>query len=109
MFFSASTGGFYSAEIHGKKMPADVVEITDEQHALLIEGQSSGKVITADAGGCPVLSPPTAEQVQAQANAEARAYLLQTDWYVIRLQETGEAIPAGVASYRAAARAKVIE
>ncbi len=48
MFFSASTGGFYSREIHGDNMPADVVEITAEQHAELIEGQSLGLTIQAD-------------------------------------------------------------
>ena len=46
MFYSAKTGGFYSREIHGDNMPADVVEITAEQHSNLIEGQGSGKVIT---------------------------------------------------------------
>jgi len=42
MFASKSTRGFYDAAIHGDNMPADVVEITTEQHAALIEGQSQG-------------------------------------------------------------------
>ena len=68
MLYSASTGGFYSREIHGDNMPADVVEITAEEHAALLAGQSAGRVIAADAEGRPVLQdqpPPTSEQIIA--------------------------------------------
>lgn len=112
MFYSKKTGGFYAREIHGDNMPADVVEITAEQHAELIDGQSTGKRIIADESGRPVLAdplPPTAEQLQQQVNAEARAYLSSTDWYVLRQQETGIAIPAEILELRAEARARVIE
>lgn len=112
VFFSATTGGFYTAEIHGANIPADVVEITAEEHAALLEGQSQGKVIDFDEAGRPVLQdqpPLTGEQLQAQVNAEARAYLADTDWYVIRLQETGEAVPDEVIAERAAARVRVVE
>jgi hypothetical protein len=51
----------------------------------------------------------TAEQLQAEVNDEARAYLLSTDWYVIRSQETGEAIPAEILAERQAARDRVVE
>lgn len=56
--YSASTGGFYDTAIHGDNIPSDAVEITDEQHAALIDGQSQGKRITADADGKPVLTDP---------------------------------------------------
>jgi hypothetical protein len=51
MFYSKSTGGFYSREIHGDNIPADAVEITTEEHAALLEGQSQGKLIAADGDG----------------------------------------------------------
>lgn len=60
MFYSKSTGGFYSREIHGDNMPADAVEITAEKHAALLDGQSLGKRITTDSEGRPVLSDPPA-------------------------------------------------
>lgn len=61
MLYSKSTGGFYSRDIHGDNIPSDAVEITDEQYAALLEGQSQGKVISADEEGNPILiDPPTA-------------------------------------------------
>jgi len=56
MFYSKSTGGFYSSEIHGSNIPLDAVEITIEQHFELLQGQSNGKVISADINGNPVLT-----------------------------------------------------
>jgi hypothetical protein len=51
-----------------------------------------------------------AEEAQrATGNTEARAYLAETDWYVIRLQETGQPVPDDVLKSRAEARASVID
>lgn len=45
-----------------------------------------------------------AEIEAVQAEIEAKSYLAQTDWYVIRQNETGEPIPENVLEKRAAAR-----
>lgn len=58
MLYSAQTNGFYHLSVHGDAIPADAIEITDEQHAALLNGQSIGKVIAADAAGHPVLVDP---------------------------------------------------
>ena len=58
MLYSKSTNGFYHPAIHGDNIPADAVEITCEQHAALLAGQSAGKIIAADADGFPVLQDP---------------------------------------------------
>ncbi len=55
--FSKSTGGFYVLEIHGKNIPADVVEITEAEHSALLSGQAAGQMIVPDATGRPVLAP----------------------------------------------------
>jgi len=55
MFYSSSTNGFYSSDIHGDSVPADVVSITVEDWNSLLEGQSLGKKITADSDGKPIL------------------------------------------------------
>lgn len=83
MFYSAKTGGFYDAAIHGDNIPKDAVEISTEDHAALIDGQSKGKVITADKKGNPVLTdplPPTAEELAAQVAAlRQAAYTAEAD------------------------------
>lgn len=78
MFYSATTGGFYDTAIHGNNIPADAVEITAEQHAALIEGQSQGKRIVADENGRPILQdppPPTAEQIMSRLEASVQLWL----------------------------------
>lgn len=75
MFYSKSTGGFYSREIHGDAIPSDAVAITPEYHVELLEGQSVGKRITADASGSPVLTDPEPMPLPAiieQAKARVR-------------------------------------
>jgi hypothetical protein len=72
MKYSPSTGGFYTAAIHGDNIPADAVEITTERHAALIAGQSQGKRIVAGASGVPALQdppPPTEAEVQEAQRA----------------------------------------
>lgn len=58
MFYSPTTNGFYTLEIHGSNIPADSVEITAEQYAALLQGQSEGKQIVPDENGFPILITP---------------------------------------------------
>ena len=72
MLYSRTTGGFYTAEIHGENVPADVVEIANEHYQALLAGQSAGLRIVADESGFPVLvpaPPPSLEALQAQFTA----------------------------------------
>lgn len=55
------------------------------------------------------LDNATAVKSQSVINAEARAYLASTDWYVIRQQETGEPIPKDILIERSRRRAEVVE
>ena len=50
----------------------------------------------------------TLEQLQEQINTEAREYLAETDWYVIRAQETGVEVPADILEARQAARDSIV-
>ena len=78
MLYSPSQNGFYTPEIHGDNIPADAVEITREQHAALLEGQSNGQRIVADADGYPILQdppPPTAEQIMSRLEARVQFWL----------------------------------
>lgn len=58
MRYSKLTGGFYDVAIHGENIPADAVEITAQEHAALLDGQSSGRHIVSDVNGHPVLVDP---------------------------------------------------
>lgn len=51
---------------------------------------------------------PVEPDPQEVINAEALKYLAQTDWYIIRHQETGETVPVDVLSARQAARQAVV-
>lgn len=93
MFYSKSTGGFYDTANHGDNIPSDAVEITSDLHAALLDGQSQGKIITADANGFPVLADPpapTTKQLAAQARATRDAKLSATTWLVERHRDEKE-------------------
>jgi len=115
--YSATTNAFYAPEFQSDyeaagTWPADGIEVSDDDYNALMTAQSTGQVIAADANGYPVAvnpPPPTAEETQAQVNAEARAYLASTDWYIIRQGETGEVTPPEILTEREAARGRVVE
>lgn len=83
MFYSKSSRGFYNNDIHGENIHEDAVEITPEQHAALLEGQSQGKIISADENGYPILiDPPPLTEAQIQdavTAARAAAYVKESD------------------------------
>ena len=87
MHYSKQTGGFYTREIHGDNIPPDAVEITPEQHAALLQGQSEGKQITADENGYPVLvdpPQPTADQLANTVRAERDRLIESARWRIER-------------------------
>ena len=45
---------------------------------------------------------------QQQTNEQALKYLAETDWYIIRQQETGMSVPQDILNARAAARASIV-
>ena len=65
MFYAKSTGGFYVHEIHNN-IPSDAVEITDEQHVMLITGNANGKLIVGDENGYPILVDPIDTRTYAE-------------------------------------------
>lgn len=94
-YFSPSTRGFYDPDIHGPRtiqvedgnnpgntitmpnpdtlIPADAVEITDEMHQELLQGQRQGKTITFE-NGMPVavLNAMTVEGMREMVFPEMR-------------------------------------
>lgn len=76
MYYSRSTGSFYTTEIHGNSMPDDVVEITVDGWQALQHAESEDKRIEADADGRPVaVVPPPHVPTTAEVEAQRlRAY-----------------------------------
>lgn len=86
MFYSPSTNGFYDYEINGKNIPKDAVEITEDQHKSLLDGQSQGKWIAAGKKGIPMLQDAPAlsdEQLATNARVQRDALLSACDWTVL--------------------------
>lgn len=101
--FSKTTNGFYHLAVHAE-IPEDAVDVSPEEHAALMQGQTEGKRIVADENGRPVLAeqlPPTPDDLE-----RLRKILLeQSDWVVMRAYECDEPVPAKWKAYRAALRA----
>ena len=49
-----------------------------------------------------------AANAQAETNANSRAYLASTDWYIVRRAETSEGVPSDIITARAAARDAIV-
>lgn len=80
MFYSAQTGGFYDAGLHGEGIPPDAVEISDQEHADLITGQSVGLIISAGPDGRPLLQDrpaPTEAELLAIERQQMRCSRFQ--------------------------------
>lgn len=77
IYYSPQTRGFYDKRVH-TAVPDDAVEISDQEHATLLEGEAQGLVITAGPSGQPMLVAPeippvTADQLCASIDAAADA------------------------------------
>lgn len=58
IFYSGKTLGFYDTALHGDGIPDGSVEVTEEEHAALFDGQAQGKMIVPDVKGRPMLQDP---------------------------------------------------
>lgn len=68
MMFSAIEGGFFLPD--SPNLPDDCVEISDDDHAAMLDGLDEGKLLQSDNAGRPVLAdrdPPTLDELAASA------------------------------------------
>lgn len=99
MFYSKSTQGFYSTEIHGSNMPSDVVEISVQTHQDLLQSQSQGKQIVADENGFPVaIDPPVVAPTWDSIRTQRNSLLSNSDW--TQLNDISEEVKQTWAAYR---------
>src|SRR6185437_3547082 len=105
IFFSAEKHGFFHAELHGDRMPADVVKITAARHAELMAAQAAGKLIAADRRGRPIAvdpPPPPPEQLWAWLRRRRDKLLAACDWS--QLPDVPAALQEAWRPYRQALR-----
>jgi hypothetical protein len=100
--------------------PAEYVPELDENNEVVLD--ENGDVVFTDvklqhlvhklrvlADVIPSHAEKLAEEQQIIINAEARAYLAATDWFIIRELDEGTACPEEIKLERAAARARIVE
>jgi hypothetical protein len=106
IFYSVSTNGFYDSTIN-KDIPKDSVEITTQQHQELLNSQSKGKIIQADANGNPTTvdrPTPTIEQLIVIAKEKRNELLQKSDWIELPNSPLNDAKKQKWSIYRQALR-----
>ena len=86
MHYSKLTGGFYSRGTHGENIPADVVEITADYYAFLMQPHGEDKQIGADENGYPIVIDkprPVRTQESLLAEVSAKRWQVETGGIVI--------------------------
>ena len=89
--------GWFDDEVHDS-IPEPKIEVTEEQWQTATENNHN--YVDSDGSTRLVEEPLTSEQRIIQA----RAYLSETDWYVIRQSDSGEEMPSDIRTKRAEAR-----
>ena len=89
------------------------IELSDGEHMSIInKANSTGKLISGDADGNPILvdpPEPTEEEKIQQELQNLESFLTETDWYAIRYADTGEEIPTDIKQKRQKARDRISE
>lgn len=78
----------------GKDLPEDAVEISEEIHALLLQGQSEGQTIRPDAQGNPILAPHVPLTPRSVSMFQARVALRRAG-LLGKVQPALDAMPDG--------------
>lgn len=87
IFYSPSTGAHYDDAFWEAPLPDDVVEVTPERHAALMEAASQGQIIQAGEDGAPIAvnaPTPPVETLAALARRRRDAEITKVRWLVDR-------------------------
>jgi hypothetical protein len=89
--------GWYDSEIH-ESIPEPKILVTEEQWQISIHNNHDY------CGNDGVTKYANTEPTSEQKITEAKIYLSQTDWYVIREADSGKKMPSEIKTKRAEAR-----
>ncbi len=87
IFFSPTTGAFYDDALWGADLPEDVVEVSPERHAEVMEATTTGQIVQAGEAGQPVAvdaPTPPAETLAVSARRRRDAEIIAVRWLVDR-------------------------
>lgn len=114
IYYSPSTNGFYSDDMHGDSKPRDCVEIAPSYHNALMRAQFHGLRIVPGPDGMPLATEQakrTVEEMESAIKAERDRRMQETGYQVyghwfhsdeksrndqLRLALMGDNIPAGL-------------
>lgn len=102
MFYSKTTGGFYTAEVHGDKIPADSVEITIEEAQSLRAMEAEGKRIVANENGYPIIVDwqPSTDDLAYFERSWRNSELVRADNEIRRHQDADKSATATEQAWR---------
>lgn len=105
-YWSRSVQGFFTTLINGDKIPNDRYELTKQEYDALRKGLSEGKTIDTSKNEPALIDMPLPSGKEAKqiTQEKAKAYLVSTDWYLIRYIESGIVMPDEIKQARAEAR-----
>ena len=89
--------GWYDSEIH-ESIPEPKILVTEEQWQISVQNNHNY------CGNDGVTKDINTELTVEQKITQARMYLLETDWYVIREADSGKEMPSEIKTKRAEAR-----
>ncbi|WP_333882866.1 hypothetical protein [Sphingobium yanoikuyae] len=72
LFFSPSSGGFYSRALHDQAIPDDAVKISAAVHRRLMAAQAAGSTIGVAKGRPVAVAPPVQSDVHGMLTARIR-------------------------------------
>jgi hypothetical protein len=103
VFTISETGHRVPYSWDSETVPAEVQEYVDKNDLW------SDEILQKYLNDYPKLSQSEEElKKQERINNESRDYLASTDWYIVRQQETGAAVPQEILDARQAAREAVV-
>ena len=107
-YYSFSTKGYYTPEIHGDNIPADAIEISDETYKEVFAAQCAGYILElCEVNGVKAVPPPppTAKELAENIRNVRAGLLIDLDALVnnpLRWSAYSEEYKTALSAYRQA-------
>lgn len=101
IYYSPSTGGFYQSDIHPNP-PPDGIEISKTTKQVLLDGTSSGKIISVVPNGALVLTDPVPvdDELSEGERFWRNSELIISDIHLNKAQDSDPKAKGSIADWR---------